>query len=123
VSQDPVARLEVNVTDPPGAVVVSIRGEADHRQADRLGEALARILSRRPARLVLDLSGITFLSSVAIGMLVAFRSALVRHGGEVMVTGIPPHIAGTLHLAGLDGLLKLQSSERTATARKTKSPG
>ena len=94
--------LEVDVADQDGAIVIAPRGDAGHRQAERLGEALAQVAARHPQKVVLNLSGLTFLSSVAIGMFITFYRALSRQGAQLQVTGVPALIAEAIYVTGLD---------------------
>ena len=77
--------FEVEVSEQQDAVVVTARGDAGHRQAGPLAEALAQVMALRPRRVVLDLLGLGFLSSVSAGVLVAFRHAVLRGGTHVTV--------------------------------------
>jgi anti-anti-sigma factor len=50
---------------------------------------------------VLDLAGLTFLSNLALGALVAYRRGLCRHGVEVRVATVQARVWLTLESAGL----------------------
>ena len=86
VRQPETGALEVDVAEGhDGVVVVTPRGRAGHREAEWLAGELARAMVLRPAHVVLDLSGVEFVSSVAAGVLVSFRHALLRRGTRVTV--------------------------------------
>jgi hypothetical protein len=72
----------------PGAVV-RLRGEAGVVEAGALEAALASLAARRPVSVTFDLSELHLLSSLAIGVLVAFRRAAVRAGARV---GLAPDL-------------------------------
>jgi anti-anti-sigma factor len=64
-------------------VVVVLRGEAGVAEAGALERLLLSLVARRPSSVIFDLSELLFISSLAMGVLVAFRRAVVRGGGRV----------------------------------------
>ena len=78
-----VPQIEVEVSETPEQMVVRIAGEASFRLAGDLEVVLLRLSLRRPPLVTLDLSGLHFVSSLAMGALVAFHRGVVRAGGRV----------------------------------------
>jgi anti-anti-sigma factor len=68
-------------------VVFRLAGEAGVRQAGELAVALLRVTALRPPLVTLDLSGLSLLSALALGVLVDFRRGVVRAGGRVRLAG------------------------------------
>lgn len=64
--------LRTSVTQPqPGTVVLDVRGEIDTLTAPPLEQALRDLLTAQEAdRLVVDLSGVTFLASSGLAVLI-----------------------------------------------------
>jgi anti-anti-sigma factor len=67
-------------------VVVRFGGEAGVGQAGELAAALLRLSAGRTPLLALDLSGLHFISSLAMGLLVDFRRGVVRSGRRVRLS-------------------------------------
>jgi anti-anti-sigma factor len=84
---DAVPQIQVFADETPAELVVRVTGEASFRLADDLAIALLRLSARRPQRIALDLSGLSFVSSLAMGVLVTFRRAVVRAGRRVRLAG------------------------------------
>jgi anti-anti-sigma factor len=78
-----VHQVEVSIKETPAEVTVRVVGEASLGQVDQLTAALLCLSARRPKLVNLDLSGLSFVSSLAMGVLVAFRRGVVRAGGQV----------------------------------------
>lgn len=78
-----VPRVEVSIKETPAEVIVLVIGEVGLGQVDELAAALLWLSARRPKLLTLDLSGLTFISSLAMGVLVSLRRGVVRAGGRV----------------------------------------
>jgi anti-anti-sigma factor len=84
--------VEVEVLEAGEEVVVWLRGEAYVAEAGVLETALLRLVARRPRRVIFDLSELRFLSSLALGVVVAYRHLAVR-------TGVHVYLAPNLHPA------------------------
>ncbi|MEV0247763.1 STAS domain-containing protein [Nocardia sp. NPDC050712] len=73
-------RLTIRIEDAHdyGPVLV-VAGEVDTYTVPRLAEALARALDERPARLVVDLSAVSSMSSAGVEALTAAHAATGRN--------------------------------------------
>lgn len=69
---DPVAGVDRD----GGAVVVHLAGELDLYNAHQVREALLACCEESPSRLVVDLSGVEFVDSTVLGVLVEARSRM-----------------------------------------------
>jgi anti-anti-sigma factor len=97
-----VPRIEVGVTEAPGELIVRIAGKGCVGQADTLAAGLRRPSARRPALVTLDLSGLSCVSSLAMGVLVRFRHGVVRGGGRVRLAGsLQEPVRAAVERAGL----------------------
>jgi anti-anti-sigma factor len=110
--------LEVRIGDSEGASVVALAGELDLSTIPRMEAPLREQLGQRRAVLV-DLSGLTFIDSSGISVLIeAFQSAngtpmsiLVSPGSAVdrvfriagIADALPVHTDRGLAMAALDG--------------------
>jgi len=62
--------LTITVQHSPAEAVVSLTGEIDLSTAPRLSTVVSELLSDPPARVVLDMAGVTFCDSQGLGTLV-----------------------------------------------------
>ncbi|KOG37131.1 STAS domain-containing protein [Streptomyces resistomycificus] len=96
--------VESHVAD--GVRVVTVRGEIDHDVKDVLGEAL---LSEEgavpPLRVVVDLSGVTFMDSSGINVFVAAHRQVSDVQGWLRIAGAQESVLRLLHLVGIDALI------------------
>lgn len=85
-----------------GAMVVALSGELDHSRADQLRPELDELL-RDPKikELVFDLSGLSFMDSSGIGMILGRYKVMARRGGSVSVRCANKQIDRVFELAGL----------------------
>lgn len=98
-----------------GAVVVRLAGELDLYNADVVREALRKVLEDEPERLVVDLGGVEFLDSTALGVLVEARAKLGNSRG-FMLAAPGPEPRRALEVAGLDRHFSVQDTVDEALA-------
>jgi anti-anti-sigma factor len=99
--------LEVEVLDTAAGVEVRLRGQAGVLEADALEAVLLRLAARRPACVILELSKLDSISSLAMGLLVAYRRGAVRAGGRVcLAADLQPGVRDALDRAGLMSLFE-----------------
>lgn len=78
--------MEYEIQTEKQSLIVKVRGELDHHYADILRKKIdAELLSVRVRNVIFDFSGLTFMDSSGIGMLMG-RYKTVRHlGGEIRI--------------------------------------
>jgi anti-anti-sigma factor len=112
ISQTPVTRrkpectLTVHAERRPDFLVVAIRGEASFDQAEILSAQLLRVPREAYSLVVLNLAGLTFLSSLAMGALVEYRRGLCLRGVEVRLANVQAQVWLALESAGLGKLFE-----------------
>jgi len=89
--------------------VITLSGEIDHHGARammaRLEDAVASLL---PMHLTLDLSGVTFMDSSGIAVLLRAHRQVSRHGGTLRVVSIPTQARKVLDAAGVGRIINLE---------------
>ena len=84
-----------------GAIVVSLAGELDLYNAGEVREALLECVEEKPERLVVDLAGVRFIDSTALGVLIEARTRLANRKGFLLAEpGLETRRA--LEISGLD---------------------
>jgi anti-sigma B factor antagonist len=100
----PRSSLEVSTAHTASRVVVTAAGELDLATAPQLREALLRVFEREtPAHLVVDLSGVEYADSTALGVLVGARRRVTASEGRMTVVATPG-VQRVMQLTGLDQL-------------------
>ena len=106
--------LEIEVIDHADAVVVYLRGEMGLK-LDGMEVAFERVAARKPPLVVVDLSGLSFVSSLAMGLLVALRGG-TRHQSSVRLAGAKGMVRDSLARARLTDLFEMYDSTEKALA-------
>jgi anti-sigma B factor antagonist len=111
IRRDPVA----GIARADRSVVVSLAGELDLYNAHEVREALLECCAEAPDRLVVDLSGVTFVDSTALGVLIEARTKLENRRGFLLAApGLETKRA--LEISGLDRHFAVHDSLDAALA-------
>ena len=109
----PRANIEIEVTGESGtATTVAVRGEIDMDNGRHVEHTLATALEAAPGEFVLDLSGVTFLGSVGIRVLVECHHAAAASGRHLVLAGMRPWDQRVLAMAGLLGFFDIRAIDR-----------
>ncbi len=100
------AAASVNGTmDPTGVLTLSITGELDIVSADGVKEAIQKLFSGNPRRVVFDLEHLTFMDSSGIALMLQMS----RRVDEVEILNATPIVRRVIEATGLDQILGLQA--------------
>jgi anti-sigma B factor antagonist len=92
-------RIEERVEE--GVPIIAVVGEIDVATAPQLRESLHRLIAQGQATVVLDLLGVTFLDSTALGVLVGGLKRCRELGGELHVVVTDARIKKIFEITGL----------------------
>lgn len=92
--------LAVVVTEEAGQTVAHVSGEIDIATCERLRDAIEPHLGRGQ-RVVLDLSGVRFMDSSCLGVLLKARTTLTADGGSLILRNPSRAATRVLSLAGV----------------------
>jgi anti-sigma B factor antagonist len=102
ISSPDAGSLDISVR--PGAVV-AVSGEIDIASGPQLRDHLLGVIHRHGTRLVLDLSGVTFIDCAGINVLLAARRRAMLEGGSLRVLRASQRVRKILALTRLDVVL------------------
>jgi anti-sigma B factor antagonist len=86
----------------PGVHLVRAWGELDIAGAEQLAACLAGQIAHRPAQLIVDLAGLSFLGDSGISVLVRARTVAERAGTRLHVAGTAtPAVRSPMHASRL----------------------
>jgi len=94
-------RLRVAVAERPGGVLVTLSGHLDAGTFDLLENAVDRALAAGACRMIVDMSGLTYIGSAGAGVLLAATSRARSLGGEVALLKPSPPVADVFALLGM----------------------
>ena len=113
----PVAALRTSASAGADGPVVVLSGEADATAAAQLREMLAAQLETGARRVTVDASGLSFLDSASVRVLVLAARALRGRHGTLVLARPQPVVTRLLEITGADRLLDVRELAGLARPR------
>jgi anti-anti-sigma factor len=102
-AEPPTVQIDMHL-DPTGAQVVVLAGELDSSNAASLKERLASIPPQPAQRLIFDLTGLRFMDSAGIAVLIEAAA----HASSVSLRNPSPIIRRVLEATGLSSVFSIR---------------
>ncbi len=110
-------RLDVNESASITVVRFKDSKIIDPEAIQELGQELFALVEKPQRRkIVLNFANVEFLSSAALGKLIAFEKKSKQSGAELILTDISPEIFPVFTITGLDKLFRILDREVDALA-------
>lgn len=95
--------VETDYTD--NILTAKLYGEIDHHQAPAIRQKIdGQKESLRPKELHLDFSGVSFMDSSGIGLIMGRYRQVSLVGGRLKVVNVPHSLQKIINLSGIDSL-------------------
>ena len=98
----------------PGQTVVEVGGEIDVYTAPRLREALISLVDNGNYHLIIDLEGVEFLDSTALGVLVGGLKRVRAYDGSIDLVCTQKKIMRIFRITGLNMVFVIYDSVKEA---------
>lgn len=99
-----------------GALVLTLGGGITIGRCEALEEQVVSLIAAGEKRVVLDVTGITFLDSAGIGTLVACFTKLKKAGGDMRVAGAAGKVESVLKMTQVDKVVRFFPTADSAAA-------
>ena len=96
--------------DSAGSILsIRVRGEIDHHTAASIRRDMdSTLFDKRPKKLILDLSAVSFMDSSGLGLIMGRYSVMKELEGEMVVWNPSPEIRSILTLAGMERMVRIE---------------
>jgi anti-anti-sigma factor len=94
-----------------GFAVVTVSGRlALGGETEKFNAAVNTLLQKAQKKFILDISGLDYVDSSGVGMLVSCLTNVKKAGGELRLVGANPRIKRILSMTGVDNLMPMFST-------------
>jgi len=101
-----VKRMDVSFKRDGTTLVVSIEGEIDHHTSSILKEKIdSRFIMEPVKNMIIDLSGVTFMDSAGIGLIMGRMNRVSSVGGKLSIRNPKPGIIKMLKMSNIYNLI------------------
>ena len=101
-------KCRMNVSE--NMLTAYLDGEIDHHSVKPVREEIDNTIDRlQPKALALDFSGVTFMDSSGIGLVMGRYRKIAPYNAKLYVFNPPPSIAKVMRLSGIDKIAKIEN--------------
>ena len=90
------------MTLPDAPNVLPLEGEIDLHVSPRISAALGVMIEQKPARLVVDLSAVSYIDSSGLAVLIEGMQNVEAYGGKFVLAGLQDNVRPIFEIARLD---------------------
>lgn len=108
--------------------LLTLSGTIETTNASGLEDTLARIINEKCYRIVVDLSGVKYISSAGWGIFISEIKKIRRNGGDIKLASMTPEVREVFELLEFNSILKPFNDKESAVmdfalaAKRTDSP-
>ena len=99
--------MPFEVQGPANDVRLAVKGSLDINTAPQLAEEVDRIIAKKPAKVVCDLSGLDLIDSSGVAALVKLYKGVRAAGGAIAITGARDQPLAIFKLLRMDKVFNL----------------
>lgn len=98
--------MHIECTKENKTLTAALRGELDHHSANKVRETLDMLIqSEQIDELILEMSGVTFMDSTGIGVILGRFKLLSEKGGIVKIANAHGHAESILKMSGVFSIM------------------
>ena len=95
----------------PGVVTLSPIGPIDTETSPTLDKEICRVLSKACKTLVLDMAGVDYITSAAVGIIAKTKASLVKNNGDLAMINLQPQVKKVFEIIRLLPTLNVFASK------------
>lgn len=100
--------MEVQLLGEKRTLLVKVEGELDHHMADKIkGLVDDKLRSTNAVNVIFDFSGLAFMDSSGLGVIMGRYKKVRTLGGRVIVFGVNAGVLRIMEMSGLSKIIKL----------------
>ena len=108
--------MDITTNDYKRCSLVSVSGRVDSNTAPTFEDALRAVIEGGQRNVVLELSGVNFMSSAGLRGMVSSLKACKKGGGDLFIATPSDRVSDVLKLAGLTSLFSVYDDVTSAVA-------
>lgn len=97
--------------------ILPLEGEIDLHVSPQIGASLAKLIEKKPAQLVVDLSQVSYIDSSGLAVLIEAMQNVSSYGGEFALCGLQEGVRPIFEIARLDQVFRIFPDTASALGR------
>jgi anti-sigma B factor antagonist len=103
--------MHINISEMRRVTMIELSGRIDSSNAEKVGEALNEQIDAGRHQVVLDLSGVEYMSSAGLRELVSASKKVRGLGGDLRIASPSARVKEVLNLAGLNLIFQVFATQ------------
>lgn len=112
------AHMEASFEQLDNRLMIAVTGRLDTVSAPQFDEKLAPALAQPNAHILIDMSGVTYVSSAGLRSILQLVKSAAASGGRVGLFSVPPQIMAIIEMSGLPSRLDLYPDRAGAISHR-----
>ena len=100
----------------PKTEILVLDGEIDLHRSPEIKELLQPLTQRKAPRILLDLSGVTYMDSSGLAVVIEALQSVLSYGGKFGLFGLQDSVRNIFEIARLDQVFEIFPDKTTALA-------
>lgn len=109
--------LNVSAQTRDGAIIVAPTGDIDLTGSPTLRNELRKFAAQRPVRMVVDLSGVSYMDSSGVATLVEAMQMTRRSNTKLVLCGMQDRVKSIFEIARLDSVFTITPDLESAMSK------
>jgi anti-anti-sigma factor len=109
--------MDIVETKANGAVTLAIKGRLDNATTPAFEDRVLAHIAAGDTRLIIDLAGLVYISSVGLRVFMLAAKRLAPLGGRIVVCALPPEIKQVFEIAGFARIFPMAATAEEAAAK------
>lgn len=110
-------RIREEVTEDNEAVIFVLDGQLDTYSFELLNTAIQTHFEQKRFRFLFDITGVDYVSSTCVGVLMAALSTSIQNGGQIIILNAAPKVRVVFEMFGLTEMFTLTTDRQEALAK------
>jgi anti-anti-sigma factor len=111
-AQSSPVQLQILIGERELTPILQLAGEVDMASVPLLHETYGEVCGESGSGLIIDLSGVTFLDSSGLAILISIHEELEARGAQLTILAPTPPVRRLFGLTGLDSVFEIEPLER-----------
>lgn len=101
--------MNVEINQSNSCIEVLVSGEIDAYTTPRLKDVISPLANQEQVEMVIDLSGVSFIDSTGLGMLVCLFKTVKSNNGKFTIIGLSNRLRRLFDITGLADIIQISS--------------
>lgn len=100
--------MTVDIKELDGKTVVTVTGELDSVTSEAFQKEIAPLMGKEGLKVEIDMTGLTYIASRGLRVILALAQSIMPTGGRVTVVGTTPPVRQVFDISGFSTLFIVQ---------------